>query len=150
VLVVVESMLRVGDTLVPLIFMSNGTHLSNFAGDMKEWLVYMTIGNLSSKIRQKPATHSVVMVALLPIPIKNRNVPQKRVDELRQTNREVLNKVLRRLLQPLCFKQNPTTGSGYYNILCADGNSRGCKPVLEAWLADCPEYGDLHHLEQYV
>ena len=30
--------------------------------------------------------HSVVMVALLPIPIKNRNIPQKQVDEQRQKN----------------------------------------------------------------
>jgi len=58
----------------------------------------MTIGNLFSKIRQMPSTHTVVMVALLPIPIKNRNIPEKRLDEQRQTNREVLNEVLRRVL----------------------------------------------------
>ena len=130
--------------------MSDGTHLSNFAGDKKEWPVYMTIGNLSSKIRQTPSTHSVVMVALLPIPIKNRNIPQKRLDEQRQTNREVLNEVLRRVLQPLTFKQHPSAESRYYNVLCADGNFRRCKPVLAAWLADCPEYSDLHHLERHV
>jgi hypothetical protein len=130
--------------------MSDGTHLSNFAGDKKEWPVYMTIGNLSSKLRQMPSTHSVVMVALLPIPIKNRNIPQKRLDEQRHTNREVLNEVLRRVLQPLTFKQNPSAESGYYNVLCADGNFRRCKPVLAAWLADCPEYSDVHHLERHV
>jgi hypothetical protein len=135
--------------MVPSIFMSDGTHLSNFAGDKKEWPVYMTIGNLSSKICQTPSTHSIVMVALLPIPIKNRNIPQTRLDEQRQTNREVLNQVLWRLLQPLTFKPNPRAGSGYYNVLCADGNFRCCKLVLEPWLADCPEYSDLHHLERH-
>jgi len=142
--------LRLGDTLVPLIFMSDTTHLSNFAGDKKEWPVYMTIGNLSSKIHQMPSTYTVVMVALLPIPIKNRNIPQKQLDEQRQTNREVLNEVLRRVLQPLTFKQNANTKSRYYNVLCADGNFRCCKPVSAAWLADCPEYSDLHHLEWHV
>jgi hypothetical protein len=136
----------VGDTLVPLIFISDGTHLSNFAGDKKEYPVYMTIGNLSSTIRQMPSTHSVVLVALLPIPIKNRNIPQKRLDKKRQTNREVLNEALRRLLQPITFKLNPSAESGYYNVLCADGNFRRCKLVSAAWLADCPEYSDLHHL----
>jgi len=63
--------------------MSDGTHLSNFAGDKKEWPVYMTIGNLSSMIRQMPSTNSILMVALLPIPIKNSNIPQKRLDEQR-------------------------------------------------------------------
>jgi len=150
VLIKVKATLRLGDTLVPLIFMSDGTHLSNFAGDKKEWPVYMTIGNLSSKICQMPSTHTVVMVALLPIPIKNHNIPQKRLDEQRQTNREVLNEVLRQVLQPLTLKQNPNAESGYYNVLCADGNFRRCKLVLAAWLADCPEYSDLHHLERHV
>jgi len=72
-----------GDTLVPLIFMSDRTHFSNFAGDKKEWPVYMTIGNLSSKIRQTPSTHNVVMVAFVPIPIKKHNIPPKRLDEQR-------------------------------------------------------------------
>ena len=94
----VKSMLRARDTLVPLILMSDGTHLSNFAGDKKEWPVYMTTGNLSWQIRQMPSMHTVVMVALLPIPIKNRNIAQRRLDEQRQTIREVLNEVLRRVL----------------------------------------------------
>jgi len=143
-------MLREGDTLVPLIFMSNGTYLSNFAGDKKEWPEYMTIGNLSSKIRQMPSTHSVVMVAFLLIPIKNRNIPQKRLDKQRQTNREVVNEVLRPLLQPLTYQRNPSARSRYYNVLCADGNFRCCKPVLVASLAECPEYRNLHHLKRHA
>ena len=139
-----------GDTLVPLIFMSDGTHFSNFAGNKKEWPAYMTFGNLSSKIRQIPSTHSVVMVAILPIPIKNGNIPQNWLDKQRQTTRKVLNKVVQRLLQPLTFKQNPGAESGYYNVLCPDGNFRHCKPVLAAWFADCPKYSDLHHLKCHV
>jgi hypothetical protein len=110
----------------------------------------MTIGNLSRKIRQMPSTHSVVMVALLPFPIKNRNIPQKQLDDQRQINREVLNDVLWRLLQRLTVKHNPGAESGYYNVLCADGNFSRCKPVLVAWLPDCPGYTDLHHLERHV
>ena len=82
----IKSMLTVGDKLVAFNFMSDRTHLSNFAGDKREWPVYMTISNLSSMIRQMPSTRSVVMVAHVPIPIKNRNIPQKRLDEQRQTN----------------------------------------------------------------
>jgi len=62
----------------------------------------------------------------------------------------VLNEVLWRLLQPLTFKRNPSAGSGYYNVLCADGNLRRFKPVVAGWLAECPEYSDLHHLERHV
>jgi prepilin-type processing-associated H-X9-DG protein len=90
------------------------------------------------------------MVTHIPIPIKNGNIPQKRLHEQRQTNREVLNEVLQWQLQLLTFKPNPSAGSGYSNILWADGNFRRCNPVLAAWLADCPEYSDLHHLEWHV
>jgi hypothetical protein len=119
-----------------VIRMSDGTHLSNSAGEKKAWPVYMTIGNQSSKIRQTPSTHIVVMVALLPIPIKNCNIPQKRLDAQRQTNREVLNEVLRRVLQPLTFKHHPSAESGYYNVLCADGNFRHCKLTYGRQLYD--------------
>jgi hypothetical protein len=61
-----------------------------------------------------------------------------------------MNEVLRRVIQPLTSKQNPSAESGYYNVLCADGYFRHYTPVLAAWLADCPEYSDLHCLEQHV
>jgi len=62
----------------------------------------------------------------------------------------LLNEVLQRVLQPLTIKQNPSTGSRYYNVLGADDNFRCCKLVLAAWLADCPEYNDVHYLERHV
>jgi len=130
--------------------MSDGTHLSYFTGVKQEWPEYMTIGNLSSKISQRPSAHTIVMVGLLPIPIMNHNILQKRRDEQRQTSREVLNEVLWWVLQPLTFELNPSAESGYYKVLCADGNFMRCKLGIAAWLADCPEYSDLHHLEQHV
>jgi hypothetical protein len=72
------------------------------------------------------------MVALLPIPIKNRNILPKRLDEQGQTNCQVLKEVLRLVLQPLTCKLNPSNESGYYNVLYADVNLRRCKPVLPA------------------
>jgi hypothetical protein len=45
-----------------------------------------------------PSTQNVVMVTLLPIPIMNRNIPQKGLDEERHTNPEVLNAVVWRVL----------------------------------------------------
>jgi hypothetical protein len=96
-------MLREDDTLVHLIFMSDERHLADFAGEKKECPVYMTIGNLSSTICQMPSTNSIVMVALLRIPIKNCNIPQKWHDEQGQTNQGMLNEVLRWVCQPLTF-----------------------------------------------
>jgi len=62
----------------------------------------------------------------------------------------VLNEVLWRLLQPLTFKHNPSAERRYYNLLFAEGNFRLYKPVLAGWLADCPEYRDLHDRERHV
>jgi hypothetical protein len=143
-------MLRGWDTLGPWIFMSNGTHLSNVAGDKKERLLYMTFGNPSSKIRQTPSTQSFIMFALRPIPINNGNILQQWLDEQWQIIREVMKEVLRIVLQPITFRQHPSAERGYYNIVCADANFRLCKPVLGGWLAHCPEYSDLHHLERHV
>jgi hypothetical protein len=56
--------------------------------------------------------HSFVKVSLLLIAIKNRNIPQQWLDAQRQTKQEVLNEVLRRILQPLIFKQNSSAMSG--------------------------------------
>jgi hypothetical protein len=130
--------------------MSNGTHLSNIAGDKQVWHVYMPIGNLTSKVHQMPSTHSVIQDTLLQIPIKNCNIAQKGLDEQGQTNREVLNDGHWWVLQPLTFNQNRSTESWYYNILFADGILRRCKSALAAWLRHCPEYSDLHCLEWHV
>jgi hypothetical protein len=94
VLVDVLSTLRVGDTLIPLIFMSNGTHISNYGGDIEEWSGYMTISNVSSMIRQMPSMHCIIVVALLSIEIKNCNIPQEQLHKQQQTNYEVLIEVL--------------------------------------------------------
>jgi len=122
VLINVKAMLRLGDTLVPYIFMSDRRHFSIFAGYKNEWLVYMTIGNLSSKVRQMTSTHTVIMVTLLSIPSKHHDIPQKWMDDQCQTNQEVLKEVPRLVFQPLTITQNPGTESRYYNILFADDN----------------------------
>jgi len=107
--------------------MSDGMRLSNFARDKKDWPVYMTIVNRSSEIRRMPWTDFVVMVALLRIAVKNREIHQKRLDEQQQPNPELLNEVLLRVLHLLAIQQNPSADGGYYNVLCADGNFRRCK-----------------------
>jgi hypothetical protein len=149
-LIEVKVTLWLGDTLDHLIFMFDRTHLSNSAGDKTEWPEHMKIGNLSSKIRQMPSAHSVIIVALLPILIKNCTMPQKGLDEQRLTNQEVLNEVLWRVLQSPIFTHNPSVETGSYNVLCADCNFRRCTPGLAVKLPEFGEDSDLHHPEQHV
>jgi hypothetical protein len=112
-LIEVKPTLRLGDKLVPTIFMSNGTHLSNFAAKKKEWPDYMTIGCLSSKFRQMPSTHTVVMVDLQPIVMKCHIFAPKRLHEQHQPDQEVLKEVLRWVHQPLTFQQHPNAERRY-------------------------------------
>jgi len=57
--------LPVGSTLVPVLFASDTTHLTNFSSDGKVWSLYMSIGNIRSSIRNKPTSHTWVPVAIL-------------------------------------------------------------------------------------
>ncbi|KAF8416585.1 hypothetical protein EV426DRAFT_509221, partial [Tirmania nivea] len=50
--------LPIGATLVPVLFASDATHLTNFSGDSKVWPLYMSIGNIKSSIRNQPTSHA--------------------------------------------------------------------------------------------
>ena len=97
----VQSTLEDGDTVVPMIFFSDATHLTNFSGDKKAWPVYMTIGNLSTTIRMAPSYHGILLIALLPIPIKMRDVPISRYNAQKEHNRMIQQHVLCHVLGPL-------------------------------------------------
>lgn len=80
VLIEVMSILIIGDTVLPLIFISDGTHLVNFVCDKTASPVYMTIGKITSKSHQMPSIHSILIFTLLLILIKNFDIPQTRLD----------------------------------------------------------------------
>ena len=56
-----------GSTLVPILLTSDPTCLTNFAGDKKLWPLYMSIGNISSQIRNKRASQACILTGILPI-----------------------------------------------------------------------------------
>ena len=57
--------------MVPLLFPSDKTQLTNFSGDKAAWPVYMPIGMISKDFRWQGSKRACVLVALLPIPQKN-------------------------------------------------------------------------------
>jgi hypothetical protein len=121
--------------------MSDATHLTNFAGDKKAWPVYMTVGNLSSAVRNRPATQSVLLVALLPVPIKLRDVAASERDWQHEHNRLVTQHVLRHIIALLSH-----SGGGIFTARRADGHYRCCYATVAAWLADYPKHCDLQNL----
>ena len=94
--------LPVGATLVPVLFASDATHLTNFSGDGKVLSAYMSIGNIKSSIRNKPTFHAWVPVAILPNGPKHiKKVPGWSEENQEQEAKEVLHDLLTYVLRPL-------------------------------------------------
>jgi hypothetical protein len=132
-----------GATLVPIIGMSDQTHLTNFSGDKKAWPVYLTIGNILSRTRNCPSKMAIMLIALLPVPSKFASSQSKVRNAQRMTNSEVLESVFSLIFEPL----EAITKLGK-EMNCADGKVRQCFPVLAAWIADHAENETLHGLKR--
>jgi len=59
-----------GGTLVLIIGMPHQMHLTNLSADKIAWPVYITLGNLPSSRHNSPTSMAVLLLALLPIPLK--------------------------------------------------------------------------------
>jgi len=86
--------------VVPIIGLSDQTHLTNFSGDKKAWPVYMTIGNILSRRRSSPAKMPILLLALLPVPPKFPGESARANEAQRQTNADVLWAVFDLVLAP--------------------------------------------------
>src|SRR5437588_5689512 len=93
-------MLPAGATIMPIIGMSDQTHLSNFSGDKKVWPVYIVLGNLPVTRHNVPGSIAVLLLVLLPIPPKFSK--SSSADELqRQINADILQGVFDLIFEPL-------------------------------------------------
>jgi len=121
--------------------MSDQTNLTNFSGDKKVWLVYLTIGNLPSAQRNSPGSMAVLLLALLPIPPKL-SKSSKADQHQRKINADTLQDVFELIFAPL-------HGVAYSGVPidCADGKVQLCFPILSAWIADHMENVALHVLK---
>jgi hypothetical protein len=89
----------------------------------------------------RPVTQSVLLVGLLPVPLKLRDVPARQLARQHERNPTVARGVLRCILEPLCHPEG-----GVFTALCANGQRRRCYTTVSAWLADDSEHCDLHNL----
>ena len=124
--------------MVPIIGLSDQMHLTNFSGDKKAWPVFMTIGNILSLIRNRPAKMPILHLALLPLPPRFTGKSAHANEAQRQTNANTQRAVFDLVLAPL----QPVAQQGTV-IDCADGKTRPCFPILLAWIADHAEHAAL-------
>lgn len=112
-------------TIIPIILASDKTLVTRQQGDKKAYPVYMTIGNLPAHIRNSNVRPGVVPLGLLPI----------LTDGSVAARCELLHACLARMLNPVAMA---TPGEGW-DILCADGMTRRCFPVIAAMTIDHEE-----------
>ena len=110
--------------------MSDEMHLTNFSGDKKPWPVYITLRNLPSGRRNRPASMAILLLALLPIPPKLSKSSKADVHQ-RQINADTLRDVFKLIFAPL---QDPARDG--VPMDCANGKVRTCFPILATWIAD--------------
>jgi len=133
-------------TIIPIILTSDKTLLSHNA-KAKAWPLFMTIGNISNKVRFVPGKHCAQLICMIPVkygypPILN--PPDGTGLETLQTNpvhrkwrREVIHQVIRTAMSSI--ESVMRTG---IKMACADGKERLCFPVL------CQHIGDME--EQWL
>src|SRR5688500_14143695 len=112
--------------LVPIICSSDVTHLTNFSGDKKAWPIYMSIGNILSRTRNKPSKHATILLSLLPVPAK-----MLEVTSIDSWQRETDNEVLRDNIDEIFFMK---ASANYKDeeIACEDQNVQHNLPPLVA------------------
>ena len=94
-------------TLGPILLTSDQSCLTNFAGDKKLWSSYMSIGNISSQIRNKPASQAWICIGLLPIgPKRTQRIKGFTIQQQEYDTLTVQHKILEHILEPLsCIYQ---------------------------------------------
>ena len=124
--------------MVPIIGLSDQTHLTNFSGDEKAWPVHMMISNIVLRMRNSPAKMPILLLVLLPVPPKFTGESPRANEAQQQTNADTLWAVFDLVLAPLQLVAQEGTV-----VDCADGKTRLCFPILSAWIADHAEHAAL-------
>jgi len=111
--------------IVPVICVSDKTHLTNSSGDHHAWPLYLIIGNIGKDILSTPKKQAWILVGLIPCPPKGAN-----------NTDEACNFTVQTVLSSLQILD--ITGPGMkWNW--ADGFERQCYPLLAAQVGDYPE-----------
>ena len=119
--------------------MSDATHLTNYSGDKKAWPIYMTIENIDRETRARPTSFACVLLALLPVPHKLRELNTRGRKLQSDRNRMINSEVLKVILEPIRDASRPGM-----DVRCADNAVRRCFPRLATWIADYPEQCTIH------
>lgn len=127
-----QSHLPNGATLAPLIISTDKTKLTEFSGSKQAYPVYLSIGNISHTIRQKPSMKATVLLAYL----STDKITSSKLTKAERVSRlhRLFHESLRHILAPL-----EIAGRDGINLTGGDGDIRLVFPVLAVYAADYPE-----------
>ena len=94
-------------------------------------------------MHNKPSVMVLLLLALLPVPLKLKETRQK--DNSSAENNTMIQKVLAEVLRGLRKLGEEGVMLGY-----SDGKKRYCFPVLCAWIIDHMEYILLHNIKNNI
>lgn len=122
-----------------VLFGSDGTHLTHYAGDVKVHALYMSLGNINKEIRAQTSKRAWILVAYIPI-CKWENTLEKTMTTSK-TQVGALPGILSRRLFHFCMEIicEPLRELHVHEIVDPDGNIRHIFYVLIAYLADLEE-----------
>ncbi|KAG8708171.1 hypothetical protein FRC09_001400 [Ceratobasidium sp. 395] len=126
-----QKILPYGATVVPLIFSSDKTCLTNHSGNKEAWPIYLTIGNIPKATRRLTSSHATVLIGYIPV---SKLKCFTKGDARREAKHRLFHTCVKKILKSL-----EAAGRDGVEIECSDGWVRRCYPVLSAWVADYPE-----------
>jgi hypothetical protein len=122
-------------TLAPLIIASDKTSLSTLIGGQQAYPVYVSIGNISKKVRRKSTEGATVLLGYLPV---DKFEDVKSPDERARLRAELTHRAMEALMEPLKLASEEGV-----DMWCSDGYLRRVYPILAAFVADWPEQCEL-------
>ncbi|KAG9124608.1 hypothetical protein FRC07_010971 [Ceratobasidium sp. 392] len=117
-------------TIAPLIVASDKTLLSIIGGDQQAYPVYLTIGNISKKVRRKARKHTTILIAYLPV---------EDFKDFDDAQREQLKGELMHRMMELVLELLKKAGKEGVEMYRADGRLRRVYPLLAAYVANYPK-----------
>ncbi|KAJ3477772.1 hypothetical protein NLI96_g10232 [Meripilus lineatus] len=128
----VQEELPEGSTVVPVIFATDKTQVTQFNGSTSMYPLYMTIGNITKAIHRQPSRHAWILVAYLPT-AKLNNLSLTKL-EAKVARARLFHKCMRVVVAPLIE-------AGQKGVMMAggDGDIRCCYPIVALCVGDHPE-----------
>lgn len=118
--------------MAALILSTDKTQLTQFSGNKVAYPVYLTLGNLPSRLRRKPSEQACVLIGYLPVEKVVKDGLSKR--DVSSRYQRLFHAAMGHIVEPL-----KAAGKNGVELVGGDGVVRRVHPILVSYVADYPE-----------